>query len=679
MRHRHSLYSIVTCFCVALVGCNFASINDGSKSEKVRVNGITLFNRNLELSPGETYEFYYDISPVNATNKEVTWSSSNKVCGDIDENGLFTALELGTTTITATTVDGGYQDQCVVSVVDESSKTIDHISATCSVTTYYLFDQIDKNNITIYAHYTNPKYSPEEITCDFNLDYNLKELGENYVFVEAYIEDKYYLTSFTVNVIDDGKTYLTVDITAFNDFHGAIEQQYGRMGLAKLGTYLKQQSSKANALTLSQGDDWQGSIYSNYNRGRLVNDVYAYAHLSARTVGNHDFDWGVEPLEANTAAGYDNYVTPVLAANIYNYDYTTKTMGNVQQEDIGVPTVTYKLENGLKVGIVGVIGEDQITSITSSYTEDIGFTSHITAIKNYATSLRNDGCDIVIACVHSGQGDVIGNGLEDYVDLVLCGHTHRKEQTVENGLHYYQYAAYGEYIGQIQLAYNIKTHEVTVNNETTITSYTIDQYVTTIDPTITSIINQYNSECDYEANEVLSTKVSGTFDNKEEAPNLMCRAMFEQAVEEGHDDILLAYCNQSRSDLYSGSWTYANIYQAFPFDNVVYIESVKGSDILYEVANYSNVYINPVYSGDISIDSNQYYKIAVLDYLLYHNNSYRYYDYFRAFDGHPDDCLSLNYRVILRKWLRAHKDTNINSSDYSNSLAVHSNSRLVKA
>ena len=74
---------------------------------------------------------------------------------------------------------------------------------------------------------------------------------------------------------------LELNVVAFNDFHGAIEEDSsnGRMGLAKLGTYLKQQSEEDNTLILSQGDDWQGSIYSNYNRGRLVNDVYSYCHF----------------------------------------------------------------------------------------------------------------------------------------------------------------------------------------------------------------------------------------------------------------------------------------------------------------------------------------------------------------------------------------------------------------
>ena len=473
-----------------------------------------------------------------------------------------------------------------------------------------------------------------------------------------------------------------INIVAFNDFHGAIKEDRneGRLGIEKLGTYLKKKSNEENTLILSQGDDWQGSVYSNYNRGRLVNDVYAYCRVNARTVGNHDFDWGVEPLEENTATGYDGYTTPVLAANVYDYDFETKIEGNIQQTSIGVPTVTYTLENGLKVGIVGIIGREQITSITSSYTQDICFKEEISIVKQYATELREDGCGVVILSAHSGQDSLVGNELNKYVDLVLCGHTHRYESTTEDNLHYEQFGAYGERIGNIKLTYNVKTKKTNYVSKETVNYNSIGNYVSSIDPTIHSLVEQYNSECDSEANEVLANNVTGTFKNSYEASNLMCKAVYDQCVAEGHNDVVLTYCNQARSALYSGSWSYANIYQAFPFDNVIYVETVKGWDILNEVAKYNNVYINPDF--DCVIDPYSTYKIAVIDYLLYHTNAERRFDYFYYFDGTPDAQLSMNYRLIIRKWLKDNGYNNgvpLNASDYSSYLSCFDRSRIVQA
>ena len=149
---------------------------------------------------------------------------------------------------------------------------------------------------------------------------------------------------------------------------------------------------------------------------------------------------------------------------------------------------------------------------------------------------------------------------------------------------------------------------------------------------------------------------------------MVCRAIYDQCVEEGHGDVVLTYVNQARAGLYKSQWTYADIYESFPFDNIVYIEEVKGSDILYEVRGWGNAYFNP--SFDCQINPNSYYKIAVIDYVLFHENDNRIFDYFKAFDGHPDNQLSINYRLIMRKWLKDnHYNTDstkvLRSSDFT--------------
>ena len=384
----------------------------------------------------------------------------------------------------------------------------------------------------------------------------------------------------------------TFTIGATNDFHGHIDEEASSLGLSRMGNLIKTFTDKDNTLVLSQGDDWQGSIYSNFNYGNLVNDVYAEAKLSARTIGNHDFDWGVEKLKINTARSYNGYRTPVLAANVYDYDHVNRVVGEIQQSDIGVPTISYTLENGLKVGIVGVIGKSQITSITSSYVTDICFTNHVNVIKEKATELRNDGCDIVIASCHTGQEEVLGNNLSNYVDLVLCGHSHKEESTSEDGLFYSQCGAYGKNFASIQLEYNTETKDVTLSSYNLIGATNYNSYVTSYDTTIDDIIAEFKTECETEASEILACNVSGDFGPKKEAGNMVCKAIYDQCVEEGHGDVVLTYVNQARVGLYKSQWTYADIYESYPFDNIVCIEQVKGSDILYEVKGWGNAYFN---------------------------------------------------------------------------------------
>lgn len=477
--------------------------------------------------------------------------------------------------------------------------------------------------------------------------------------------------------IDPPETrYLNVEIYASNDFHGQVEEEGNSIGLANYGTFMKKMGEKENTLLLDQGDTWQGSIYSNYNRGALINDVMSCAKFDSRTVGNHDFDWGVEAVKQNTAREYNGYTIPVLAANVYDYDFANKVEGNIQQSDIGQKTISYTLENGLKVGIVGVIGTDVLSSITSVNVKDICFKSDVATIKEEATKLRNEGCNIVIASVHAGQGTLLGNSLDKYVDLVLCGHTHRYEITKEGNVSYAQFGSYGQYIGHINLTYDTVEKKVSNTAIKRLGRTEIKNTVNVIDSEIQNIIDRYNSECKAEADVVLASRAE-YFSKEEEAVNLMCKAIYDECVKEGYEDVVLSYCNTARKNLNSPIWTYADLYEAFPFDNVVYIAEVLGSDLLYEVQNYNNIYYNPSFNYEINPTS--YYKIACIDFLLFHTNADREFNYFNNFSGEPLGQLNKNYRLILRDWLLSNgynNDKLLAASDFSSSLDCFNRSLL---
>ena len=495
--------------------------------------------------------------------------------------------------------------------------------------------------------------------------------------------------SGSVDVTSDHKEELNgkeLNIYSLNDFHGAVENDTsdGRMGLANMGTFFKRKGEEENTITLDQGDSWQGSIYSNYNYGALVDEVMSYAKFDARTVGNHDFDWGVDHLKYNTAASYYGYRIPTLCANVYDYNFDTKQFGNTQQSDIGQKSTTITLENGVKVGVVGVIGSSQITSISSIYTHDIGFKDHVSIAKQEAAKLREEGCDFVICSIHGGQEDLLGKGMKDYVDLVLCSHTHQYQDTVEgasmsdlhhgtieNGqLLYLQSNAYGRAYGEIHVTFNEHGYELEYTNRTYKNNM---NNFTSVDPTVQSIINRYNAQCDEAASQVVVQHSQGTFYSSGNGVNLMCKAIMDQAEIEGYDDVVFSYCNYTRSNVSSSSWTFADLYQAFPFDNTIYIIEATGKEI-YNKVRTSN-WICKADDFDNQIDYSKKYKIAVVDYLAFHTNESRYYDIFPdnngAYVGHLQD----NYRDILKYWFARNGYTSgehtLYASDFYDSVERH--------
>ncbi len=99
--------------------------NDGSgisasfkiKVSPILVSSITLSDTNISLNIGDTHTLSASISPENATNRDVSWTSANPQVATVDEYGNVTAIAIGETTITATANDGsGISASCNVTV-----------------------------------------------------------------------------------------------------------------------------------------------------------------------------------------------------------------------------------------------------------------------------------------------------------------------------------------------------------------------------------------------------------------------------------------------------------------------------------------------------------------------------------------------------------------------------------
>ena len=93
------------------------SIEIQIKNKPVEVTGISITNPEIgELTVGDSYTFKYTISPENASNQSVIWSSSNEEVATVDEDGNVDALAAGNTTVTVKTVDGDFTDSVDVKV-----------------------------------------------------------------------------------------------------------------------------------------------------------------------------------------------------------------------------------------------------------------------------------------------------------------------------------------------------------------------------------------------------------------------------------------------------------------------------------------------------------------------------------------------------------------------------------
>ncbi len=102
-------------------GNRSSSGGNGGGNSKIPVTGIRLSQPDLSMKLGETANLIATVTPANATNKIVTWKSSNKSVATVSE-GVVTAKSVGTATITVTTADGGFTATSLVTVAASGTK-----------------------------------------------------------------------------------------------------------------------------------------------------------------------------------------------------------------------------------------------------------------------------------------------------------------------------------------------------------------------------------------------------------------------------------------------------------------------------------------------------------------------------------------------------------------------------
>lgn len=93
----------------------------GTKSEEIKVTAVSINKSELTIEEGNNYLLSATVTPNDATNKDIEWSSDNEEVATI-EKGQVTAVKEGTATITAKTKDGEYTATCKVTVTKKSAE-----------------------------------------------------------------------------------------------------------------------------------------------------------------------------------------------------------------------------------------------------------------------------------------------------------------------------------------------------------------------------------------------------------------------------------------------------------------------------------------------------------------------------------------------------------------------------
>jgi biotin operon repressor len=153
------------------------------------VIGVSLYDDTADITVGYSKILYAEISPDNATNRNVTWSSSNPSVATVFSDGLrclVTAVSAGITNITVSTIDGNYTDICAVNVTADVPGTFNINATTLTI-----------NNVQVASKegfWTDDNKYEERYE-----QYDESVYGLNYIYI--YDNTNYYEMSLTLNEV----------------------------------------------------------------------------------------------------------------------------------------------------------------------------------------------------------------------------------------------------------------------------------------------------------------------------------------------------------------------------------------------------------------------------------------------------------------------------------------------
>jgi 5'-nucleotidase len=224
-----------------------------------------------------------------------------------------------------------------------------------------------------------------------------------------------------------------------NDWHSHIDpfsanhKKYPSMGGASRRAAIIQEirSKYKNVLLLDSGDIFQGTPYFNQYGGELEFKLMSEMGYDFATLGNHDFDGGIEGLDKQLPHANFRFLCA-------NYDFKNTLLdGKVKPYNI--------VKKGkFKIGIFG-IGIELDGLVPKNLYGDIVYHDPIKKANQLAKKLKSEGCHLVICLSHLGYeyksdkvSDILLAKNSKYIDLILGGHTHtfmKSPQKIKNQTH----------------------------------------------------------------------------------------------------------------------------------------------------------------------------------------------------------------------------------------------------
>ncbi|MAH20267.1 MAG: metallophosphatase [Flavobacteriaceae bacterium] len=266
------------------------------------------------------------------------------------------------------------------------------------------------------------------------------------------------LSGLTISCSENKTVKITVLHT--NDVHSHIDpfgpndvKNANKGGISRRATLIqKLRNENPNTLLLDAGDIFQGTPYFNYFGGALEFKLMSLLNYDAATIGNHDFDNGIEGLYAQLPHAKFDFISA-------NYDFRNTVMNT------HVKPYKVFFKGGVKIGVFG-LGIELKGLVNPDAFKETKYLNPVEIAQDMSRILKlEEKCDLIICLSHLGYrydekpqkiSDIKLARATENIDLIIGGHTHTflNEPTKETNaagktVLVNQVGCYGLYLGKV--------------------------------------------------------------------------------------------------------------------------------------------------------------------------------------------------------------------------------------
>lgn len=473
----------------------------------------------------------------------------------------------------------------------------------------------------------------------------------------------------------DGKYELVV--IHLNDVHGRAEEgKYDGMGYPKVASIVneyKKVLGQENVLYLDAGDNTHGTTFATLEKGESMIKLSNEMKLNAMTLGNHDFNYGMEQL--------------YKLENLADFKFLTSNALNKNGKPIGEKYIIKKIR-GVKVGIFGLTTPETVYKANPQIVKDLTFSDPIDTAKKITKELKGKGVQFIIAVTHLGDDPATkyewqSIGLAEAVpsiNLIVDGHSHTalKDKTVVNGVTIVQTGEYDKNLGIVKIDFDelvygekaiypvlLSKAEVENGKDLSVKMELNEKFTAKDDEKISLLMHNIK-----ERQEKIISEVIGKTPVLLEASRELVRTsetnlgnlVADAILEKSEADIAITSGGSIRSSIGAGDITVGNIISVLPFGNYVIVKELTGKQVWDMFENGVSKYPEtdgrfPQFSGAVvtfnskkpagkrvenitlkngtSLDLNKTYKVASDDYIAVGGDEYNMFINAKTIANYP--------------------------------------------